>query len=724
MAFPDYDAALHRALEICGVQADYWDIFGKQRRATHQTKAAILSALGIDCSNQESLERSIDCQILDIVGRVLPPCSVIGQSGHIDVHIPADHRCAVLRLRIDWEDGRVSNTQVALQSLKVTGETEVQSRRFVRFSVPVSTFCGGEWHLGYHRVSAAFCDELYSMWLIATPERAWLPPALEHGARSAGLGVQLYGIRSPRNWGCGDFTDLRGVASWAAALRASFIALNPLHAIHNRSPYNTSPYLPFSLLYRNFIYLDVERLPEFQQCPWAVRQLGSEAVQQELAELRASDFVPYERVAALKLRFLRRIFVHGKRTGAIDMPALRAWIEREGEGLQRFATYCALDEYIHRRHPEAWIYPDWPKQYQDPNSPAVAEFRKRHARNIEFFCYLQWRIDQQAAQAQVEVRQTGVPIGLYHDLPLATDRYGCELWGHGEFYVNGCRVGSPPDDFSPTGQDWGFPPPDRQQHCASGYRHYVDTIRAAVRHGGALRIDHVMRLFRLYWIPDGVDASCGAYVGDNWEDLIRILALESVRNEFLVVGEDLGTVEPWVREALARFRILSYRLLYFERGDWGRFNRPDEYPRQALVSTTTHDLATIAGFWAGADIEARKSAGVLDEQGYQSSIKARDDDKRKLLEALRAAHVLPEGDHWHWSSELRDACIAYLAQSPAMLLAINHEDLTGKPYQQNLPGTTAQYPNWGRKMHATPEDMASSEATKTVRMLLERFGRA
>jgi len=252
----------------------------------------------------------------------------------------------------------------------------------------------------------------------------------------------------------------------------------------------------------------------------------------------------------------------------------------------------------------------------------------------------------------------------------------------------------------------------------------VATIRAAVRHGGALRIDHVMRLFRLYWIPDTVDAGSGAYVGDNWEDLIRILALESVRNQFFVVGEDLGTVEPWVREALARFGILSYRLLYFERGEWGRFKRPNDYPRQSLVSTTTHDLATLAGFWTGVDIDARHNAGVLDDAGYHNSKHSRDEDKNRLLEALRETHALPDGDFWQWSDRVRDGCLEYLAESPAMLLAINHEDLTGEPYQQNLPGTTAQYPNWSRKMKTSPAEMAASPVTHSTRELLRRMGRA
>jgi 4-alpha-glucanotransferase len=723
MSFPDYAAALHHALQLCGVQADYWDIFGHQRYASEQTKIAILSALGINCTSQQTLEHSIDARLLSVVGRALPPCAVVSSYGTVDLHVPIENQCSLLEVQIQWEDGAVTSAEIWLNALNRTAEIEAGHRRWVRLALPVSVLCNGELRLGYHRVAVRLCGQVSEMWLIGTPDRAWIPPALENGGKSAGLGVQLYGIRNERNWGCGDFTDLADVAQWGAALGASFIALNPLHAIHNRRPFNTSPYLPFSLLYRNFLYLDVERLPEFEQCPRLQRAFHSPKVQADLAALRASDLVEYEGVAALKLRFLRYGFLYGIRHGIIDRAALRQWIESEGESLARFATYCALDEYLHRRNPDLWIFPQWPEEYQHPDSPAVAEFRRKHARNIEFYGYVQWRIDQQAAAAQAAVRAAGVPIGLYHDLPLATDRYGCELWGHREYYVSGCRVGSPPDDFSPKGQDWGFPPPDREHHRSSGYRHYVATIRAAVRHGGALRIDHVMRLFRLYWIPDAVDASCGAYVGDNWEDLIRILALESVRNQFFVVGEDLGTVEPWVRDALGRFRILSYRLLYFERGEWGSFKRPDEYPQQALVSTTTHDLATLAGFWSGADIEARRNAGVMDDAGYHNAKAGRENDKQRLIEALREMQLLHEGDFTAWSDQIRDACLAYLAQSPAMLLAINHEDLSGEPLQQNLPGTTAQYPNWSRKMAKSPAEMAGASATISTRQLLQRTGR-
>ncbi len=324
-------------------------------------------------------------------------------------------------------------------------------------------------------------------------------------------------------------------------------------------------------------------------------------------------------------------------------------------------------------------------------------------------------------------------IGLYHDLALATDRGGSDLWAHRPFYVNGCRVGSPPDDFSPAGQDWAFPPPNKNQHRATGYRLFVDSIRKTCSHGGALRIDHVMRFFRLFWIPDGASAAAGAYVKDYWEDLLRILALESVRNKVLVVGEDLGTVEPEVRERLARFGILSYRLFYFERGPGGAYKHASEYPRQALVSSTTHDLPTIAGFWINEDIEARRRAGVLDDAGYHTQVRERMAEKQKMLDVLWSAYLLPAhvprdaAQIPELTGELHNAVIGFLASTPSMLMVVNQEDLSKEVAQQNLPGTTEQYRNWSRKMKFTLEELRRDpQATGFVEMVrhwLERTDR-
>jgi 4-alpha-glucanotransferase len=288
-------------------------------------------------------------------------------------------------------------------------------------------------------------------------------------------------------------------------------------------------------------------------------------------------------------------------------------------------------------------------------------------------------------------------------------------------------VGSPPDDFSPKGQDWGFPPPNSARHREDGYRLFAESIRKNCRHGGALRIDHVMRLFRLFWIPDGSDATQGAYVREMTDDFVRVLALESVRNRVIVIGEDLGTVEPAVRETLARFGMLSYRLFYFEKNTGGEFRKHEEYPRQALVSSTTHDLPTLAGFWAGSDIAARRDAGTISAKDFEEQSAHRAAEKQKMLDLLFAQSLLDTGlprtadAYPDLTGPLHNAVVGFLALTPSQLLAINQEDLTKELAQQNLPGTTWQYPNWGRKMRYTVEQLRSDTEARGYADMLRNW---
>ena len=626
----------------------------------------------------------------------------------LPLNVPPDVGSELVSVEIQDEDGKVERY-------------EAPTRPFV--TVPEAL------PLGYYDVTVTIGSRSDSLRLILTPDRAYFPSDL----RTAGIAISLYGVRSNRNWGCGDLRDLRDVVDWVASdTAAGFVALNPLHAIHNRRPFNTSPYLPNSVFYQNCIYLDIESTEDFKnsrraQCLWT-----SPATQDRLAALRASEFVEYEEVYALKLRFLKLAFLEfGARPER--HPEFDSYLAREGDLLDRFATYCALDEYLHKRDPNIWIWPDWPEPYRDPESTAVAEFRKKHWRSVLFYKYAQWQMDLQLAAAQ-DYARARLPIGLYHDLALATDRCGSDLWAHRSFFISGCRVGSPPDDFAPKGQDWAFPPPNSDRHFETGYRLFTDSIRNNCRHGGALRIDHVMRFFRLYWIPDGVDATQGAYVRDRYEDLIRILALESVRRKVIVVGEDLGTVEPVVRDTLARFGILSYRLFYFERKENGDFRSFEEYPQSALVSTTTHDLPTLAGFWINEDIEARHRLGLLDEDGYRAQLRGRALDKQRMLDLLSRLRLLPPdfprvaAELPELTGELHNAIIGFLALTPSMLMLVNQEDLTKEVAQQNLPGTTSQYPNWSRKMKFSVEQLSTEKAardfTTMFRNWLIRTGRA
>jgi 4-alpha-glucanotransferase len=328
-----------------------------------------------------------------------------------------------------------------------------------------------------------------------------------------------------------------------------------------------------------------------------------------------------------------------------------------------------------------------------------------------------------------------MPIGLYHDLALATDRCGADLWAYREFFIEGCRVGAPPDDFSPEGQDWAFPPPNTPEHRRHAYHLFIESIRKNARHGGALRIDHVMRFFRLFWIPPGKTAKEGTYVHEPWRDLLGILALESIRGRFLIVGEDLGTVPPELRDAMESFGMLSYKLFYFEKDHESRPLPPRDYPRHVLVSSTTHDLPTLAGFWAGRDLESRRAAGVLlEEERFRQQFDERQREKTCMLEALIRDGFLPAGyppeaaAGLELSGELHNAIIGYLVSTPCLLMLLNQEDLTKELDQQNLPGTTWQYPNWRRKMVFSLEDLDSlpraSDFASMFRTWLEKTGRA
>jgi 4-alpha-glucanotransferase len=706
-----YEQALNRAAELWEIEGDYWDIWGNRHYATPEGIAAVLGSMGVDTRSRESIDDAVERRLWAQWSRVVPPTAVLSASTpELRVRLPRQDANATLRFRIEWEGGGGEEHAIELAGHPERHRATLRGREFVEKCalLPVKG------RLGYHDLVTANGE---TMRLILTPDRAYAPESL----RAGGFSVCLYGMRSSRNWGCGDFTDLKGTVEWAAsALGVSFVGLNPLHAIPNRQPYNTSPYLPACTFYRNPIYLDIEAIEDFARSQCARRIASSPRVQREIALLRGAEFVEYERVYRLKVRILKllfRTFLREYRQGSARSQAFKAYIREQGVLLDEYATYSALDEIIHKARPDVWLWTDWPREYQDPQSESTREFVRTHWRTVMFYKYIQWQINLQLSAAQRHAVDCGMAIGLYHDLALATDRFGGDLWAHRRFYVSGCRVGAPPDDFAPNGQDWSFPPPNSDAHFEDGYRLFVETIRKNLMHGGALRIDHVMRFFHLFWIPDGLDAKRGIYVRDRHNDLIRILALESVRNRVVVVGEDLGTVADEVRETLSRFGILSYRLFFFEKWPDGRMRLPREYPAQALVSASTHDLPTLGGFWVNRDIEARRRIGSFaTEDDYRRQLSERMADKQRMLDALFAEGLLPKGsprmaaDYPELTGELHNAITGFLARTPSMLMLLSEEDLMKQCDQQNLPGTCEQYPNWRHKTRFELEELGRSPA--------------
>lgn len=727
----DYAGALAKAAEECGIYREYWDVLHKRYEAAPAVLRQILEALGWDASSLEALERERAERFEQTMAQILPGTAVVSEfQKSVSLTVEAGDPASIC-FEISLEDGQQLAGSVETAQLRALREVTMDGRRWIAYELTMPV----EIPMGYHAlkvsidgIAAGECN------LIVCPDKAYIPDWLVHGGRTAGFNVALYGLRSGRNWGCGDFTDLPGLCDWARnEIGFSFIGLNPLHALHNRTPYNTSPYLPLSIFYKNLIYIDIEAVPEFKNSPCAQTLRHSPRIAQEIRELGEAEFVAYQEVDRLKRRFLKLLFREFRKSYGRNgdrREAFEKYCSREGDLLEKFARYCALDELLHKQDGNRWTWRDWPEEYRDPESEACRKFAEDHSRTVDFYKYIQFVIEEQLSAAQHYAQEHGMQIGLYHDLAVATDSCGSDLWAHRKFYMNGCRVGAPPDDFSPNGQDWSFPPPNSIAHRESGYRLYRESIGKIMKHGGALRMDHVMRLARLFWIPEGAMPAQGTYVRDNATDLLRILALESVRNRTLVIGEDLGTVTDEIREMLSRFGILSYRLFYFEKnGSDGSFNHSYEYPRQALVASSTHDLPTLTGFWNGCDIEARKAAGLIDESGYWSQINDRKREKQRMLDRLHSENLLPR-DYMRDAERvpkvdgaLHNAMIGFLAQTPAMILLLNQEDFTMEPYQQNLPGSTAEYPNWQRKMRMRIEDLRSPEWQGCAHMFRDQLAR-
>jgi len=706
-----------------GITDTYHDVLNMEHVTTDDQRVALLNACGHRTDTVEALRAEIDLMENAPWTRLIDPVFVKLQSeipGGIRIQTPAVPDRVELRLVPDR--GGEMQAVIETAGLLQVGERQIGSHTYRRFAVPLP------WPLeiGYYTLfvrtesGEAICSQQTR--LIICPERAHLPEWYEKGERMAGIGVSLYGLRSGRNLGVGDLQDLRGLVDWAAdAAGVDFIGLNPLHAIFNRQPYNASPYLASSRFYRNFLYLSLDDIDDFRNSQKAQELLASPRVQEKLTVLRGSDTVCYEDAAALKLELLAPAFEQFVREGTAR-DEFERYVSDEGEHLDHFAAFCAIEEDVKRATPEVWSWMDWPDPLRDPRGDGVREFKRTHADRILFFKYLQWHLDRQLAVAAARAREKGMRVGLYLDQALAIDRHGADFWAYRGIFVEDAKSGAPPDPLATQGQDWQFPPPDREKYRADAYRLFSEKIRRNCRHAGALRLDHVMRLLRLFWIPAGKTSVDGVYVLDYHDDLLRIVCLESVLNRTIIIGEDLGTVPDWIREILSKHGILSYRVFHFERTGDGAFKSPHDYPRLALATLSTHDLPTLCGFWEETDITRRRQAGVI--RTDEDERRAREDrarEKARIAQTLNLPLDAPV-------SSVRDGVAEFLAKTPSALMLLNQEDLFFEREQQNMPGTTAEHLNWARKMlhpvEALGSEESAAEAGRALRQILEKTGRA
>jgi (1->4)-alpha-D-glucan 1-alpha-D-glucosylmutase len=477
--------------------------------------------------------------------------------------------------------------------------------------------------------------------------------------------------------------------------------------------------------------LDVEAIDDFPECQEALNMVKSPEFQANLASLREDELVNYSEVVAIKRVVLemlyRHFYTHHLEAEDKRGKAFRSFQNQGGEKLYLFALFEALQEYFHQQGVRDHGWPSWPANYHNPKSEAVLDFASTHQERVEFFQYLQWQANLQLEAVGRQSLELGLKVGLYEDLAVSVDPNGAETWINQDLYALGTRIGAPPDDFNLKGQDWGLPPWIPDKLIESAYATFIDALRANMRYSGALRIDHVMGLMRLFWIPSDSEPSEGTYVRYLLEDLLGILALESQRNRCLVIGEDLGTVPDEVRIALKPLGVMSYRLLYFERQEDGRFKAPKDYPDQALVAVSTHDLPTLSGYWRGRDLVLRTDLGLFPKASLrEAQIIARAQDRAYLLLALENQDLLPKGIEADPASapemtdELVNAIHLYLARTPSKVFMFQLEDIFGQLDQVNLPGTMEQYPNWRRKLPLDIEVMMEDRRIESLSRILRR----
>lgn len=539
-----------------------------------------------------------------------------------------------------------------------------------------------------------------------------LPEWLE-GAPAWGVFCQLYELRSARQWGIGDFTDLANLARTAAAAGADFLGINPLHALFTAAPARCSPFSPSNRRFLNPLYIAMDDLPGPVEAP-----------EQTLSRLNSTDRVDYTEVAKAKLTGLRQVFTCSPfAPGNYSEDAFGTFCHQGGEALARHALFEALSaEMVQRGHEAGWT--NWPERYRTVSSPEVAAFATEKARDVRFHLWLQWISARQLATAHEAAQAAGMRIGLYLDMAVGEVPDGSATWGAADFTLPGLVIGAPPDVFTQGGQNWHLAAPAPRAMAQNDFAPFRALIAAQLAHAGALRIDHAMALWQLFLIPDDEPARNGAHLRYPSAGLMRALAEESRRHRTVIIGEDLGWVPPGFREAMQAARLLAYRIQYFEQ-EHGLFRRSGIFPRMALACLSTHDLPTLKAWWAGEDVALRHNFGLIDAESAAEQSARRADERRALVAAFvdggQLSHGEVDADALVLPAQMLSAAYRFLAETPCLLTGVRLADLAGPDRATNVPGTVTEYPNWRLRSTVAVGDLPGLRAFQDVTAAMHKI---
>ncbi len=713
---------LNLLADFNGLQAEYWDLRGHHHEMTEAQSVSILEAMGYDrLTDENQRKQAIDARYRRDWQQLIPPVLVV-----------KDHEFP--RITVCWQE--IDDQDKADYQWTLSLENGQQHNGAFRpcESENWGTFHfedGSTWHragliipfsleAGYHtlRLECATLSRSREMRLISAPSQCYQSPALDHDQKHWGASLQLYALHSNRNWGIGDFTDLKVAIQALAAQGASTVGISPVHQLYPEQSNKQSPYSPSSRQSLNPLFLDVEKVATDFDCKDSLNHFKQAEFQQKLHSLRESPLVQYDTLYPIKLSSLRQIFNEANTKGALsNNEDFQAFKYIHWHTINKQAIFEAISGYFYEKS-ACMSWKDWPAEYHQFDNPAVFEFAENEAETVEFHRFLQWQTHQQLISVSEYAKARGMDLGLYCDLAVGCDKSGGDIWAHGEHFARNASIGAPPDSFSPLGQDWTLLPLVPDHLGETRYDFFINTLRSTMKYAGAMRIDHVLGLLRTFWIPEGSQPKDGAYVRYPFYQLLDILALESHRQQCVIVGEDLGTVPEELRQALQHAGIFSYRVMPFEKDGYRpqHFLLPAYYPKQALTAAATHDLPTLSGFWVGRDIQHRKEQQLFSsESEYEMQLNQRQQDKQMLKTALAEAEIdLCGQENAHGIPTDLTLCVhQYLAKTPCQLMMIQMEDIFEQIEQVNMPGTTTEHINWQRKLAIQVEHWSNDSRIKT-----------
>ena len=704
---------LQQLVEMRGIETQYVDAWGKPATIAESSKAKLLNTLGYDTSSDEKIQSQITQDIKSVWLSPLNPVQVVRNTQEINlaVRLPIELVNDDHTLTVTCENGDVLTHQFMPVDQEMTTMAHIDDVEFHEYVVTLPL----DLPLGYHDVAlSADEDEFARSRLIVAPEACYTPNEIKEGKKIWGLSVQLYCVRSEKNWGIGDFSDLALLIEKAAGVGADFIGLNPIHALYPANPNACSPYGPSSRRWLNYLYIDVTAIDGYDDAS-VQAVVSSDEFKATLEHARNVEHVDYEAVAHVKLAALKAVFdvydAKYLRKSTKQNKAFKAFVEAGGESLDMLAVYDALQSHLKAEGKDSWGWPVFPQEYKDYYNPAVAKFKSANEQDVKFYLFLQWIAAQQLELASNKATDAGMTIGLYRDLAVGVSEGSAEIWGNKDLYCTGASVGAPPDILGPLGQNWGLPPMDPRKLYEQGYQPIIDLFASNMASSGSLRIDHVMALLRLWWVVKGDNAKDGGYVYYPVDDLLGILALESHRNQSLVIGEDLGTVPEEIRSKLADNGVYSYRVFFFEQAEDGGFFSPSHYPVQSMSTLTTHDMPTLIGYWHCLDLELGKEIGLYPtEEILQTLYADRHENKQAILDTLHGHGSIGDNvgrdvNHTGMNRELNNGMQVHMAGGSSALLSLQLEDWLEMDKPVNIPGTFDEYPNWRRKLTENIESM-------------------